>query len=396
MRKKIIAAAIILAVIAFSYAEMNLITGRVTQQEIVNSYPELFEYNTERNTNLMIGIKSISEEFNENNIQVTPALLAAIVATLKKEVAVGAFRPVSEFATTTCRRYGGGCNYKGRGYIQLTHKSNYLTYCGQECLMGAGDYCYNLPTGSTNNENSISERDELRSYVEHCPPARAMLPEYASKAFVHYYINRDLVNLAEQGQYWTVGKRINGGDDYATVFNTIAHTELQKFQSSQEKTERLLNYLNSDLPSQPEPPDLPPEPDDPGDLDPAPQVPEQPETYVTFPDPDIPEDAQGAHSVYPGFKTDIEYDLREYEEIAEQAQELIQDVQNCKNLIGYPGEPVSVTECVRTRMPNNWEIAYAGTDRFCFNVESDFELPFFDGDKVEQKKVVYKFALRID
>lgn len=50
--------------------------------------------------------------------------IAYMLATIKHEVA-NKYQPITEYSNTTCRRYDGGCTYKGRGYVQLTHKYNY-------------------------------------------------------------------------------------------------------------------------------------------------------------------------------------------------------------------------------------------------------------------------------
>lgn len=38
------------------------------------------------------------------------------------------FRKLLEPQTSGCQRYDGGCNYRGRGIIQITHRSNYRKY----------------------------------------------------------------------------------------------------------------------------------------------------------------------------------------------------------------------------------------------------------------------------
>lgn len=50
--------------------------------------------------------------------------IAYIFSTTKHEVA-NTYQPITEYSNTTCVRYEGGCTYKGRGYVQLTHRSNY-------------------------------------------------------------------------------------------------------------------------------------------------------------------------------------------------------------------------------------------------------------------------------
>lgn len=50
--------------------------------------------------------------------------IAYMLATTKHEVA-NTYQPITEYGNTTCQRYDGGCTYKGRGYVQLTHQYNY-------------------------------------------------------------------------------------------------------------------------------------------------------------------------------------------------------------------------------------------------------------------------------
>ncbi|MGI0116384.1 SH3 domain-containing protein [Zooshikella sp. RANM57] len=50
--------------------------------------------------------------------------IAYMFSTTKHEVA-NTYKPITEYGNENCRRYDGGCRYKGRGYVQLTHKYNY-------------------------------------------------------------------------------------------------------------------------------------------------------------------------------------------------------------------------------------------------------------------------------
>lgn len=52
--------------------------------------------------------------------------MAYLWATTKHEVA-NTFLPITEFSNTHCVNYDGGCLYKGRGYVQLTHRYNYAS-----------------------------------------------------------------------------------------------------------------------------------------------------------------------------------------------------------------------------------------------------------------------------
>lgn len=50
--------------------------------------------------------------------------IAYLFSTVKHEVA-NTYHPITEYSNTYCVHYDGGCLYKGRGYVQLTHRYNY-------------------------------------------------------------------------------------------------------------------------------------------------------------------------------------------------------------------------------------------------------------------------------
>ena len=202
---------------------------------------------SDKNNNLLTALELVSCEFNTNGVEVTPELLAAIIATLRKEVGA-TFLPVSEYSFTHCRNYNGGCDYRGRGWIQLTHVYNYETFCGEECLLQSGQTCRCAHSSGGCSENDLVEDGMLEEYIEGCPPARALLPEYAAKSFASFYISNDLVDRSNKRYYWIVGKRINGGDTYGNEFKQIALVELKKFTDNPDKTSKLLDYLNSYTP----------------------------------------------------------------------------------------------------------------------------------------------------
>jgi len=58
------------------------------------------------------------------NVTVFERQMAYLWATMKLEVA-NTYKPITEYGTQYCANYDGGCTYKGRGYVQLTHKYNY-------------------------------------------------------------------------------------------------------------------------------------------------------------------------------------------------------------------------------------------------------------------------------
>lgn len=59
-----------------------------------------------------------------NNRSVWTRQIAYMFATIQHEVA-STYQPITEFSDTHCVNYDGGCRYKGRGYVQLTHRYNY-------------------------------------------------------------------------------------------------------------------------------------------------------------------------------------------------------------------------------------------------------------------------------
>ena len=59
-------------------------------------FPELFKYSDQKNTNLETALFSISTSFKDNSIPLTQELLAAIMATLDKEVGANSYLPVEE------------------------------------------------------------------------------------------------------------------------------------------------------------------------------------------------------------------------------------------------------------------------------------------------------------
>ncbi len=123
-----------------------------------------------------------------------PVQIAAI-ATVGVET--GSFRPIPEFGTG--EEYegradlgntvpGDGPRYKGRGYIQLTGRANYRSY-GQELgidLEGSPDLALNADT--------------------------------AGQVFAAYFINTGIPSLARAGQWQTVRRRVNGGDNGMGTF----------------------------------------------------------------------------------------------------------------------------------------------------------------------------------
>ena len=212
-------------------------------------FPELFEYSNQKNANLETALRSISRSFNDNSVSVTQELLAAIMATLDKEVG-GSYLPVEEQGDYgmgsgctykikgSCRStpYNGGVDYKGRGYIQITHKYNYQKYC-PDCV---GVSAPELDVCGCKNQWYCTVSDPAV-----CPQVLALQPDYAARIFASYYIENNLVSLSNSRSYWNVGKAINGGDAYASDFNAKANAYFTLFSNNPGKTKKLLTWLNS-------------------------------------------------------------------------------------------------------------------------------------------------------
>jgi hypothetical protein len=212
-------------------------------------FPDLFKYDNQKNTNLETALQLISSSFNEHGVTVTRELLAAIIATLDKEVGVN-YLPVEEGGdygmgpsctykiNGLCRStpYDGGVDYKGRGYIQITHKYNYQEYC-PDCV---GTSAPELDVCGCKNQWNCKTSDSST-----CPQVKALQPDYAADIFASYYINNDLVCLSNGISYNAVGKAINGKEAYAIEFNATANAYLTLFLNNPSKTEKLLAWLNS-------------------------------------------------------------------------------------------------------------------------------------------------------
>lgn len=218
-------------------------------------YPELFKYSDQKNANLETALQSISSSFRNNSVPITQELLAAIMATLDKEVEVANYLPVEEKGDYgmganctfkikgSCKStpYDGGADYKGRGYIQITGKSNYQTYCGSDCV---GTSSPEADVCGCKNQKYCTFTDAVT-----CPQVKALQPDYAAKIFASFYVKsptgKDLVLLSKAKNYNAVGKAINGGEAYASDFNYIASGYLTLFENNPDKTNLLLTWLNS-------------------------------------------------------------------------------------------------------------------------------------------------------
>lgn len=120
----------------------------------------------------------------------TPNVLAYALATIKHETG-GRMAPVREGFSDAVGRsearkrgYGGGENYYGRGYIQLTHDYNYKTI-GQRIGLG----------------------DELAKN-----PDLALDPEISAKILAAFFKDRGVATAAERGDFYGARKGVNGTD----------------------------------------------------------------------------------------------------------------------------------------------------------------------------------------
>ncbi|MBS1267041.1 MAG: hypothetical protein MAG795_01012 [Candidatus Woesearchaeota archaeon] len=110
---------------------------------------------------------------------------------------------------------------------------------------------------------------------------------------------------------------------------------------------------------------------------------------------EIPKQAKGVYSIYPSINIKQEYDFEEYNIITDQFEEYITNVENCRNLVGDPGEPPTFFACIISRKPDNWQLVDSEDEKYLFSVESEHESDYSDpsGILVNNKKVEYMFAL---
>jgi predicted chitinase len=134
-------------------------------------------------------IYHIVKALDEEGI-LTDRTLAYALATVEHETG-SRFQPVREgFSDAVGRNeaikrgYGGGANYYGRGYIQLTHNYNYRDM-GQKLGLG----------------NQLAENPDM-----------ALDPEISAKILAKFFKERGVVNYAEKGDFYGARRPVNGVD----------------------------------------------------------------------------------------------------------------------------------------------------------------------------------------
>ncbi|QDH70276.1 SH3 domain-containing protein [Marilutibacter alkalisoli] len=145
-----------------------------------------------------------------NNQTVWMRQIAYVWATTKHEVA-NTYQPITEYSNTHCVNYSGGCKYKGRGYVQLTHDYNYKK---MSPIVGVDLFKY---------------------------PERALEPRIAYVVMshgMHYgmFTGRKLGDYVYSGKtdYWNARRVVNGTDraslieGYAKQFQNIMEQSTQK------------------------------------------------------------------------------------------------------------------------------------------------------------------------
>jgi predicted chitinase len=136
--------------------------------------------------------QSITSAFNHFGIN-DPDVIDYALATAKVETA-STFKPINEYKNANgsipvgWNSYGGGSNYHGRGYIQLTHDYNY----------------------SAANEMIKKELGEDPNLVAN--PEQANNPKYAGLILAHFFNSRpDLIQAIKDNNLAYARRRVQGG-----------------------------------------------------------------------------------------------------------------------------------------------------------------------------------------
>ncbi|NJR24983.1 MAG: hypothetical protein HC786_23885 [Richelia sp. CSU_2_1] len=131
-------------------------------------------------------------------------LLISVVATIHVETEIDPFNPIEEIggrSQAITLGYGGGENYFGRGYIQLTHDYNYRD-AGQALGLG----------------NQLVEKPEL-----------ALRADYATKIITWFWKKNGVDKAAEAGDWRQVRRIVNGGYTHYDTFIGAVERGMQRF-----------------------------------------------------------------------------------------------------------------------------------------------------------------------
>jgi len=131
-------------------------------------------------------------------------ILISVVATINVETEIDPFNPIEEIGgrqNAIERNYGGGANYFGRGYIQLTHDYNYRE-AGQALGLGT----------------QLVDKPEM-----------ALQADIATKVITWFWKKNGVDKAAEAGDWRQVRKIVNGGYSGYDVYEGAVQRGLQRF-----------------------------------------------------------------------------------------------------------------------------------------------------------------------
>jgi uncharacterized protein YvpB len=136
-------------------------------------------------------------------------VLISIIATIHVETEIDPFNPIEEIdgrdnaagRNPGVGPYGGGENYFGRGYIQLTHDYNYEP-CGEAIGLG----------------KQLVQKPEL-----------ALQPEVAAKIITWFWKKNGVDKAADAGDWDKVRRIVNGGTHGYDVYMAAVQRGLQRF-----------------------------------------------------------------------------------------------------------------------------------------------------------------------
>lgn len=146
----------------------------VNNTNVVSIIPQKAKQSATKN------IPIIEQALEEEGIN-SPEVLAYALATLEHETA-GTFEPISEYSgrqQAAKKGYGGGEDYYGRGFIQLTHDYNYEKY------------------GDLIGEDLVND------------PELANNPEIAARVLALYFKETGIPQLVNKGQFVQARSKVN-------------------------------------------------------------------------------------------------------------------------------------------------------------------------------------------